>query len=101
MTDDCFVQILAKEKGYTAINEGVVGNMAVGIKNQLDTGELDSYIEQAQIVPITCGGNDLMALVCSKTADLYNKYYGGTSPLTSDDFISNLNQVTAYIKEKI
>lgn len=146
LTDECFVQILAKEKGYKAINEGVVGNTAAGIKAQLDSGELDSYIDEAQIVTITCGGNDLMDLVYSKTADLYNQYYGGSEPITSDDvvsilggfkemdqskyqllqlsalaviqkmdtdkayiadfdsavndFISNLNQVTSYIKDK-
>ncbi len=146
LTDECFVQILAKEKGYEAINKGVVGNTAVGIKSQLDSGELDSYIDQAQVVTITCGGNDLMGLVYSKTADLYNQYYGASGTLSSDDvvsilsgfkefdqskyqllqlaaltvigkmdtdkiyiadfdnavndFISNLNQVTSYIKEK-
>ena len=90
LTDECFVQILAKEKGYEAINKGVVGNTAAGIKNQLDSGELDSYIDQAQIVTITCGGNDLMGLVYSKTADLYNQYYGKNDPLTSDDVVSIL-----------
>ncbi len=146
LTDECFVQILAKEKGYKAINEGVIGNTAAGIKAQLDSGELDSYINEAQIVTITCGGNDLMGLVYSKTADIYNQYYGSSGTLTSDDvvsilggfkevdqntqqmlqlsaltviqkmdtdksyiadfdsavneFISNLNEVTSYIKER-
>ncbi len=73
LTDECFVNILASEKGYKAINKGVIGNTAVGIMSQVVSGELDEYIKQAQIITITCGGNDLMEVVYTRAADQFNQ----------------------------
>ena len=90
LTDECFVNILAAEKGYRVENYGVIGNTATGIMGQLETGELDSSIKEAKIVTITCGGNDLMQVVYQKAADLFNsnksnvKKYG---ELTADDVV--------------
>ena len=90
LTDECFVNILAAEKGYRVENYGVIGNTATGIMGQLETGELDSSIKEAKIVTITCGGNDLMQVVYQKAADLFNssesnvKKYG---KLTADDVV--------------
>lgn len=73
LTDECFVNILANEKGYTAVNRGVLGNTAAGIQKQLDSGELDADLKKAQIVTITCGGNDLMEVVYTRAATAFNK----------------------------
>ena len=72
LTDECFVSILAKDKGYTAINEGVIGNTAAGVLQQLNSGEFDSTIQEASIITLTCGGNDLMEVLYQKAADLLN-----------------------------
>ncbi len=72
LTDECFVNILAKEKGYRVVNKGVLGNTAVGVKAQIATGELDEYIKEAQIITLTCGGNDLMEVVYTRAANIYN-----------------------------
>ena len=72
LTDECFVSILAKDKGYTALNEGVIGNTAAGVLKQLNTGEFDSTIKNASIITLTCGGNDLMEVLYQKTADYLN-----------------------------
>ncbi len=72
LTDECFVSILAKDKGYTAINEGVIGNTAVGVLQQLNSGDFDSTIKDASIITLTCGGNDLMEVLYQKTADSLN-----------------------------
>lgn len=145
LTDECFVNILANAKGYTAINKGEIGNTAVGIKTQLDSGQLDDLIKQAQIITITCGGNDLMEVVYARAAKQFNASkecvakWGTLTPLdivtilalpsnydddlvktvqmaayagiigvdSSDDFkvaleqfIEDLNEMTATIKEK-
>ena len=73
LTDECFVSILANEKGYTAVNKGGIGNTAAGIQKQLDSGELDADLKKAQIVTITCGGNDLMEVVYTRAATAFNK----------------------------
>ena len=151
LTDECFVNILAAEKGYTFRNKGVIGNTAAGIMSQIQTGELDESIKEAKVVTITCGGNDLMNVLYDKIASYYNTYVAkgdeskeinaydvihilwyndsSDSRLTSlkfyalmalsikdptsgkriyespeftagvETFISNLNSVTAYIKD--
>ena len=73
LTDECFVNILANEKGYTAVNKGGIGNTAAGIQKQLDSGKLDADLKKAQIVTITCGGNDLMEVVYTRAATAFNK----------------------------
>ena len=100
LTDECFVNILAKEKGYTAVNKGINGNTAVGIQSQLDSGELDDVVEKAQIVTITCGGNDLMEVVYTRAANYFNntkqavKLYGGT--VTKTDIFNILAYKDKY-----
>lgn len=75
LTDESFVSILANEKGYTAVNKGVDGNTATGILAQIESGDLDEYIKSAEVITITCGGNDLMNLLYEKTAELFNATY--------------------------
>ncbi len=100
LIDECFVNILAKEKGYTAVNKGINGNTAVGIQSQLDSGELDDVVEKAQIVTITCGGNDLMEVVYTRAANYFNntkqavKLYGGT--VTKTDIFNILAYKDKY-----
>lgn len=81
-----FVNILAEEKGYRVQNESKVGNTSEGILEQLKSGALDSSVKEAQVVTITCGGNDLMHLVYGKTAERYNRIYP-THPITVDDVV--------------
>lgn len=82
LTDECFVSILAKDKGYTAVNKGVIGNTAAGVLQQLNNGEFDDTIQKASIITLTCGGNDLMEVLYQRTAKLvnankvYTKKYG-------------------------
>ena len=88
--DECFVSLLAAGKGYSFANEGVVGNTASGILDQLDSGELDGKVAAARVITITCGGNDLMRLVYEKTAALYNKTYP-SQPISADDVTTILS----------
>lgn len=86
LTDECFVSILAKDKGYTAVNKGVIGNTAAGVLQQLNNGEFDDTIQKASIITLTCGGNDLMEVLYQRTATLLNanktyvKNYGEITP---------------------
>lgn len=92
LTDESFVNILANEKGYTAVNKGVDGNTATGILAQIESGELDEYIKSAEVITITCGGNDLMNLVYEKMALEFNKYYSSKyGTISGDDIIDLLS----------
>lgn len=73
----CFAEILAAEFGYTLINEGVEGYTAVSLVRSLGDSELLKSIRKAEVITITCGGNDLIALLFLKAANVYNKHYAG------------------------
>ena len=90
LTDECFVSILANEKGYTYQNEGVIGNTAAGVLEKLQSGSLDDSIKQAEVITLTCGGNDLMKVMYQRTADYYNKQFSPKTPLTADDVVNSL-----------
>ena len=65
-------QIAAAYPSYTYRNYAVNGNTAAGIYEQLLTGELDEDLAEAELITLTCGGNDLMAVLYVKIAALYN-----------------------------
>ena len=91
LTDECFVNILATDKGYTVENEAAIGNTATGILEQLSSGTLDDSIKQAKVITITCGGNDLMQVVYERTAQTYNTVNPDDKmQITADDVIAIL-----------
>ena len=91
LTDECFVNILAADKGYTVENEAAIGNTATGILEQLSSGTLDDSIKQAKVITITCGGNDLMQVVYERTAQTYNTVNPDDKmQITADDVIAIL-----------
>lgn len=69
---ECFVEIVADENGYTLVNRAVNGYTAEDIYNQIKGGALDAYITGAELITVTCGGNDMMALLYQAVADAYN-----------------------------
>ena len=69
---ECFAAIVAAEKGYTLINRAVNGNTAEGISMQLSDPDVLIDVLSADVITITCGGNDLMGLVFTQAADAFN-----------------------------
>ena len=56
-------------EGYTVNNKAVNGNTVTGIAKQLKTGAITPQeITAADVITITIGGNDLMALLYAKAA---------------------------------
>ncbi len=71
---ESFSAIIKTEKGFSVNNKAVNGNTASGIKAQFNSNAItDSDIQSANVVTITCGGNDLMALLYNKIVDIWNK----------------------------
>lgn len=67
---ECFTAQLGE--GYTVTNKGVSGYKTTDILRQINSGAMDAEIEQADVITLTIGGNDLMALLYARTAELYN-----------------------------
>lgn len=77
-----FAALVAKDT-YNLTNLSKNGNTAEGIIGQLETEEVSLAVENADIISITCGGNDLMNALYDAIADSYNDAKG--TDFTGDD----------------
>lgn len=97
---ECFVSLITLT-GDTIINKAVDGNEATDIISQLTDTENENYIdpeaiEIADIVTITCGGNDMMALLYEKIATEYTNVHPRKQKITADEVLGKLAQGNVY-----
>ena len=72
---ESFAALLAND--HTVVNKAVNGNTVMGIAAQIQTGAVSMQeIAEADVITITVGGNDMMALLYTKIAEMYNANYG-------------------------
>lgn len=69
---------------FTLVNKAVNGNTPAGVYEQLKGGELDSYLSNAKLITLTCGGNDMMDSLYEKIASIYNKSHAD-APIAASD----------------
>lgn len=88
----CFTALLGED--YTVTNKAVNGNTVAGIATQLQTGAIHTQtIAVADVITITVGGNDMMALLYAKTAERYNtEHHSGIDVTDVSTILSGLNQ---------
>ena len=70
-----FTSILAKNS-YELTNLAINGNTASGILEQLDTDDVKKSIKKADVITLTCGGNDLMHSLYTVVVEYYNEKHG-------------------------
>ncbi len=76
LTDECFVNILAENGGYTFTNAAVNTNYATGILAQFADGSIDDALTEADLITITIGGNDMKLLLYHMIAETYTAMTG-------------------------
>lgn len=88
----CFTALLGDD--YTVTNKAVNGNTVAGIAAQLQTSAIHTQtIAAADVITITIGGNDMMALLYAKTAEQYNaEHHSGIDVTDVSTILSGLNQ---------
>ncbi len=87
-TEEGFVYRVASELGYNLCNAAVNGNTAEGIFLQLADGGLDDEIMDAELITLTCGGNDLMGVLYEQIAVTYNASEG--TAVTAEEVLASL-----------
>lgn len=97
---ECFVSLVAFGCD-TVINKAVDGNEAPDIIDQLTNTENENYITHdeiasADIVTITCGGNDMMELLYEKIAIEYRNVHPLKKPIKSEDVLGKLAEGDLY-----
>lgn len=70
-----FSAILAKDSSEYK-NFAIEGNTASGILEQLKTDKVKASVKKADVITITCGGNDLMHSLYSVVVEYYNQKHG-------------------------
>ena len=68
-----FPEIVAGKKGYTLINHAVNGNTSTDIMEQMRDSTVLNDVMKADVITITCGGNDLLHSLYEYVADIYNE----------------------------
>lgn len=81
----CFSDLLAAANGYELENLGVNGNTAPGLMAQFAGNALDEKLAAADLITITCGGNDMLDLLYEVIAAEYNAQ--NDPDITPDDVI--------------
>ena len=71
--------VVAKLSDYTVENESEYGYTTVDVYNLISTGELDDKIANADLITLTCGGNDMMDALYAEIAAYFN-----AKPLVKD-----------------
>lgn len=84
---------LVANGGYSLTNLAVNGNTANGILAQLATDEIKAVVSNAELITITCGGNDLMNALYQAIADDYNASKG--TQFTGADVLNELADGTS------
>ncbi len=68
-----FATAVSELSGLELATRAVNGATANDVYNQLSSGELDETIGSAQLITLTCGGNDMLDILYGQIADAYNK----------------------------
>lgn len=73
----CFVNLLAQETGlepYILANDGLTSDLLVA--SLVATGQYDAFLADVDVVTLTIGGNDMMAVFYQMVVDAYNTATG-------------------------
>lgn len=83
-----FAKLLAEENGYILNNQAVNGATTADVLTLLNRQSILTTVKRAELITLTCGGNDLMGLLFSKVAESYNAL--APAPVKSENVISIL-----------
>ena len=90
----CFVTLFAEELEATTVNNsGVSGLTAANLLTAISSGTYDKTIASADVITLTIGGNDLMAVVYDYMATAYNSAYN--TSYDADDIQDMLSDITS------
>ena len=86
---ESFPALIAKDKGYTLTNLATSGYTVGNILTQLESRVADDAIIDANLITITCGGNDIVGVLCKKVAEAYNASH--EPKISEDDVLTILS----------
>lgn len=67
-----FADLIAEKNGYKLVNRAVNGATTADVLALLEQQSVLNTVAQADLITLTCGGNDLMGLLFMQSAAVYN-----------------------------
>ena len=83
-----FAKLLAEENGYILNNQAVNGATTSDVLTLLNRQSILTTVKRAELITLTCGGNDLMGLLFTQAAESYNAM--APAPVHAGDVLSIL-----------
>lgn len=83
-----FANLLAEKNGYMLVNRAVNGATTADVLALLDQQRILNTVAKADLITLTCGGNDLMGLLFMQSAAVYNTM--AAEPINAGDAYSIL-----------
>lgn len=74
--DSGFAEIIAENAGYTLKNYAKNGATSNDVLNLLKSGEIDEDIKSAELITLTCGGNDMIHTLYREIGTAYTESTG-------------------------
>ena len=81
----------AQLDGHTVVNKAVDGYTTSDVYELLLTGQLDADIANADLITITCGGNDMMKVLYERVTGIYNEGKAPEEQITAEDVPDIIN----------
>lgn len=90
-----FPELLAENMGYTLVNRAVSGYRTADVIAQLADPAVAADVARADVITLTIGGNDMIALLLELTAQTYNAMAAASMPgapaITAQDVMTILS----------
>lgn len=84
-----FAKLIAENNGYKLVNRAVNGATTADVLALLEQQSVLNTVAKADLITLTCGGNDLMGLLFMQSAAVYNTMSG--EQISTDDAYAILN----------
>lgn len=85
--NEAFTQITAAKNNYVLTNQAVDGYTTEDIWNQIKDGKLDTEIKSADLITITCGGNDMLQFLSESVDSILSHIFRNTTQTLEENEI--------------
>lgn len=77
-----FTLLVAAENGLTLENRAVNGSTIYGVLERMKRSSEKALIERAEVITLSCGGNDLLGLLYTRLSAAFEAMHGSSLPVS-------------------
>ena len=80
-----FSSLVAANRGYKENNKAENGLTITDLADKMESGTYDAELAKADVITLTCGGNDMIKVMYHRVTELYNKGKAPEDQITAED----------------